>query len=347
MHKFQNIQAMRGVAVLLVVFFHMLSVENKYGGGGNVLPTWFEFGQFGVDLFFVISGFVMMTVTQNKSGSYHAVRFMYHRLTRIFPLYWFYSMLLLVVYYVKPSWVIGSHDRSINVTESFLLLPQNDYPLLSVGWTLIHELYFYLVFFVILWLFPERVRVYLLSAWATVLLLANLGLDSSSAVFQLVSSPLTVEFIAGCYIAIYTRSTKGAMCEGQLKVAAIATLLVSIVAYSYYKAETGLIGPAGWWRICIFGLPACLLVAIIVRAEELGILMWAKLRNVGDISYSIYLSHTLALIALGKIWSVISIAGIIDNLIVLPLLLVATLLIAQASYRYVEQPTLNFCRRWF
>lgn len=66
MNKLQNVQALRGVAVLAVVFFHLIIIERRYGGVDTILPDWLAFGMFGVDLFFVISGFVMVTVTQGK-----------------------------------------------------------------------------------------------------------------------------------------------------------------------------------------------------------------------------------------------------------------------------------------
>lgn len=347
MYKLQNIQALRGVAVLCVVLFHMLSVESKYGGGLNLLPIWFEFGQFGVDLFFVISGFVMMTVTHEKFGSGEAGRFLYHRATRIFPLYWLYSTLLFSVYLYKPTWVIGSHDRVISIVDSFLLLPQNDYPLLSVGWTLIHEMYFYLVFFVIICLGGGRLRMSLLGLWAIAVITLNLSYESASAAFGLVSHPLTIEFIAGCYIAAYTRSSRGSMHISQIIAVSLATVAVSVLAYMYYKDATGLIGPAGWWRIGIFGLPACLLVFYAIRAEQIAKIMSVSLRDLGDVSYSVYLSHTLVLISLGKLWGMIAIPGLLDNVIMLPVLFAATLVVANLSYRYVERPVLNYCRRWF
>lgn len=67
-----------------------MTIEQKYGGTQTILPDFFNFGMFGVDLFFVISGFVMIAVTRGKFQNLkQATRFIYHRASRIYPAYWF------------------------------------------------------------------------------------------------------------------------------------------------------------------------------------------------------------------------------------------------------------------
>jgi len=90
--KIQNIQALRGIAVIAVVFSHLVIIEKKYGGSETILPEFLLFGKFGVDLFFVISGFIMVTITRSKFQiPREALKFFYRRVARIYPLYWFYS----------------------------------------------------------------------------------------------------------------------------------------------------------------------------------------------------------------------------------------------------------------
>ena len=121
--KIQNIQALRGIAVLSVVFFHLIPIEQKYGGSTSILPTFFQFGMFGVDLFFVISGFVMVTVAKGKYQlPKQALKFVYRRVSRIYPTYWFYSLLVLTIFFIQPAWVNSSQGNQVNILESFLLL---------------------------------------------------------------------------------------------------------------------------------------------------------------------------------------------------------------------------------
>ena len=145
--KLRSIQALRGIAVLGVVAFHVALVEGKYSGGDRLLPDFLRFGETGVDLFFVISGFVMVTVAQGRFGGTRELpRFLWSRITRIYPTYWFYFFITLAVFLVKPEWVNASEENQAQLVTSFLLLPSEQLPLVMVGWSLIHELWFYLVF---------------------------------------------------------------------------------------------------------------------------------------------------------------------------------------------------------
>ena len=136
--KIRNVQALRGVAVLLVVAAHLCIVEGRFAGDG-MLPQSGEIGFVGVDLFFVISGFVMVTVTRGRFGRWRQVgRFLYHRATRIYPLYWVVSTAVLCALLVRPEWINASQGGQVDIFRSFALLPQPGLPLLAVGWTLIH-----------------------------------------------------------------------------------------------------------------------------------------------------------------------------------------------------------------
>ena len=124
MEKLLNIQALRGVAVISVVLFHLVTIEKKYGGPKTFLPDIFNFGMFGVDLFFVISGFVMIAVTRGKfQNTKQAIRFLYRRASRIYPTYWVYSILVLMVFWFNPTLVNSSQGNQVDILASFLLIP--------------------------------------------------------------------------------------------------------------------------------------------------------------------------------------------------------------------------------
>ena len=138
MNKLQSIQTLRGIAVLAVVVYHSLNIEKIYGGGDLLLPDFFRLGQSGVDLFFVISGFVMVTVTRGRfARSGEMKRFLWGRLTRIYPTYWFYFLLMIPVLLIKHNWFNTHHELETDFVSSFFLLPSNHLPLVAVAWTLI------------------------------------------------------------------------------------------------------------------------------------------------------------------------------------------------------------------
>ena len=111
-NKINNIQALRAFAVLLVVTLHIVAIEFKYSQHEVFLSGLLRLGLSGVDLFFIISGFIMVTITQDHqiktSGDFHKIspqKFLASRFSRIFPLYWVVSGLILLVYWFDSSLV--------------------------------------------------------------------------------------------------------------------------------------------------------------------------------------------------------------------------------------------------
>lgn len=348
MNKIQNIQALRGIAVLAVVFFHLMTIEQKYGGTQTILPDFFSFGMFGVDLFFVISGFVMITVTRGKFQNLkQAARFLYHRASRIYPTYWFYSLLVLCVFLFKPTLVNSSQGNEVNILTSFLLFPSEKLPLVMVGWTLIHEMYFYLVYFIFLLLVAERHLIKALVSWVLIIVMVNIYFELSSPLEKLIFHPLTIEFVMGCLLAIYFYRTinKNKSRNSLLFLAASAVFIASIYGHNLYQSYTGHIEPQNWWRVLIFGIPAITIVFCSLSAERNGFIIHSSVVNIGDASYSIYLSHILTLSAAGRVWSEVSLDSVWDNLVILPALMILVIAIGMLSFRYIEKPLLFYCRK--
>jgi exopolysaccharide production protein ExoZ len=343
MQKIQNIQTLRGIAVLLVVLFHMMIVEKKYGGSVSLLPDVFWFGNFGVDLFFVISGFVMVTVTHGKFQNLkQSLMFLYHRTSRIYPLYWVYTLTALAVFLIQPTWVNSAQDGQVDILASFLLLPSKLLPLVQVGWTLIHEMYFYLVFFVIFLLLPEKFFSFAILLWGGLLAMLNwLDLPATPA-YNVIIHPLTMEFIGGCLLAVMHHKSKPLNIRGGWLVSAAAAALVISIAGHIIHGE---IIPVNWWRVLIYGVPAMFIVYFITNAERNGTVLPSALIHVGNASYSIYLSHLFTINVVGRIWAVFAVNQTHDNFIVLPIMLAVTIFVGFVSYWLVEIPLLRLSRR--
>lgn len=345
--RIANLQGLRGSAVLLVVLFHIAVVEQRHGNGAALLADYLAVGTAGVDLFFVISGFVMVTVTRGKFQQLPEVAdFVYHRMTRIYPLYWFYTALTLGVYLILPH-LAGNPERlaAHDIVASFLLLPQSDLPLVIVGWTLVHEVYFYAVFTLLLLLPEYRFGTGLL-VWGLGVCAGNWlveqGFYGATPAMELLAHPLTWEFIAGCWIA--------RLIDRGLYAQSLTVLLTGIgllaLGLWLYRPVTFTDIPEGWLRIVIFGMPCVLIVYGAVALERRsGWMLPGWLRLIGDASYSIYLSHVLVIAALGKLWSWVARPGPIDNLVAVPLLLAAVLGVGLGSYGFLEKPLLALSRR--
>jgi exopolysaccharide production protein ExoZ len=345
MNKLQNVQSLRGIAVLAVVFFHLIIIEHRYGGVDTILPDWLAFGMFGVDLFFVISGFVMVTVTQGKFQNLRqAFLFLYHRVSRIYPLYWVYTTLALLVFLIMPGWVNSSQGGQVDILASYLLLPNELLPLVQVGWTLIHEIYFYLVFFVLMLILPERFLFIGMLVWGVVI--AIFGRIFGSPTYNLVFHPLTLEFIIGCLLAVHYHKLKAVKISGNiLAFIACIGMLAAILGYVYFQAQTGF-PPEGWWRVVYYGIPATLIVFCITHAERNEVVLPNFLIQAGNASYSIYLSHLFTINVVGRLWQIVAMDSVLDNVIALLLAFVLVLLVGFLSYRFIEIPLLKLSRRF-
>ena len=341
--KIQNIQGLRGSAVLLVVFTHMLPTEAKYAKYDFVVPEFFSIGASGVDLFFLISGFVMVSVTRSAFQSEKAIqKFLYHRIARIYPLYWFYSSIILCVYLIQPSFVNSSQGNQVNILASFLLLPQNLLPLVNVGWTLIHEMYFYIAFAMLLFL-PRKYLLAELLAWSGIILVGSLYFfGSNNAFLRIYLNPLTFEFIVGCMLGMryFSRPLKG-----NPGVIAFVAVAVWGVGYYLFREATGNEVPFGWTRVLVFGFPAALaLYAALLFEKNHGVIMPSWICKVGDASYSIYLSHVLVLSVVGRFWAFFAAEGYWDNFVMLLVMLAAVLVFGYVSYQYIERVMLRKTR---
>lgn len=342
----KNIQALRGVAVILVLVAHLTKIEEKYFTGFRLLPEFLSIGISGVDLFFVISGFVMIYVTRNAGRSIAALKeFLAHRLTRIYPLYWFYSLLVLIVFILRPTWVNSAQGNQVNLLASFLLLPlpAGQFPLLGVGWSLIHEMYFYLVFGVLLFL-PRRIRAHSLILWFGLVIGGMaLGPNPGNATIQLIAHPLTLEFIAGSAIGLLYLAGRG-----RLSVfATLSALVIWCVAYTLYAQQAGHgMAAVEWRRPLVFGIPAALMCyGLVILERDKGIILPIWLIRIGDWSYSIYLSHLLMISALGRLWHVIGLSSLLGNMLALIGIFLAAIFTGKLSYALIEKPIQKYIRR--
>lgn len=340
MKKIDSIQALRGIAVLLVVLAHLFKIEQKYSSS-LILPDFFFGGISGVDIFFVISGFIMVTVTHGCFQKPNAcAEFLYHRLTRIYPIYWFFAALVFIIWCINPEWV--NHGKTGSILYSFLLLPQDLPPLVAVSWSLSNELYFYFVFSLLL-AFPERYLMRGILFWGALLLIAGGCITTSSPLLALVLNPLTFEFIAGAIVGIIYYQFRSFPLFNQTFFYSLFLLSLSVLLVNY-KLYTDMyrVVPEGVIRFILFGIPATICLYALLQASQKGLVMPAWLIAIGNASYSIYLSHVLVLSALGKLLFRPSFTRF-ENIIVMMVLVIASILCGQLSYVKIEKPFLG----WF
>jgi peptidoglycan/LPS O-acetylase OafA/YrhL len=351
MKRSDNLQVLRGVAALLVFALHAMLIEQKVGRGVALIGPAGWIGSVAVDLFFALSGFIMVSITTGRfQNRAYAVRFWLERFFRVYPPYWAVSLPLLIVYLVKPGIVNASQGGQVNLLASFLLWPQTLLPLLSVGWTLVHEMYFYLVFTVAVAVLPERWRAHLLMVWALVVLVLGWGLSSPArpAWLALVLDPLTLDFIAGGLAALLLPrlQERGVWLARSLMVAGVLGFGLMLAVAPQTLDEIFL---NRWQRVLVCAVPCSLLILGAVLSERPGqrpSTLKRLFMKIGDVSYSFYLIHLLVLSVAGKLWLAWGPATPVLAAVVYGLSLLMALALAHISHRWVEQPTLNLGRRW-
>ncbi len=337
-HKLSNIQALRGIAALLVVFTHLPSMEIKHGGD-SILPAFIRFGISGVDLFFVISGFIMVYVTWESSRSIRSsFKFLFARLTRIYPIYWLIAILVFIAWKLYPD-LMSFDPRVTSLWKSFLLWPDITFPMLKVAWTLIHELYFYTVFAFIL-LLPRRFLMPAAFIWMAIVFGGNqAGWNKQSPEMAIIFHPLTAEFFLGA-VAGYIFKRFGAAVARPTLIAGVLMWLSALYYLSTSLAPTEY--PTDWERVLYFGLPSVFIIYGIAALEHRGMYEFPRwCSTFGDWSYSLYLSHILTLSVLGYAWRPIASAGIWDNILIIPVLVIGSIAVSGLLWYGFERPALR------
>lgn len=345
--RLQSIQGLRGLAVLLVILVHLHHTELKYHHGITLSGPWISFGISGVDIFLVVSGFVL---TYLAFGHFEDRRYLqsyaYARVTRVYPVYMLLTLLLIPIYLAVPALFNASEGNQVNLWRSLFLVPDVHLPLIPVAWTLHHELYFYIVFAFML-LLPERQLLKAMTVWLVVILgSVAVGLqtprDAQGAFERVLVNPINLEFILGMGAA-------WALVHGPrvgVRSCLVLACAILVTGYAAWVSLTGSWWVSDFWRVWVFGVPATLLVYALVRLErDHGVVRLARLAWIGDGAYSIYLTHLMVIVVIGRVWKEIGIEGLLAHVFFLSASLAIALGFGYLFYLRVEKPMLAFARR--
>ncbi len=329
-----SIQSLRGIAALAVCLAHLHAVEAKFGGSA-LLGNWALSGFAGVDLFFVISGFVMVWVTRADQGHVRTLpRFWLARSLRIYPLWWLVLTAVVVVWLIQPGWVYASHLTDPDILRSYLLLPAKELPLHAVGWTLIHEIWFYVVFGLLLTA-PKWILPFLLLAWGVLVSGAAMLMPSpADPFFSLVRHPLTLEFILGALVGI--AASKGQFPAPLLMLRGGAFIIILAIASSLDNPLAAFEGE--WSRVFYFGIPSALMIWGVVGIEKDGYKSPQWSQSLGNWSYALYLIHVPVFVGVGRLAAPVAQTGLLDNIVLLIVALAGAILAAYCLHIGFERP---------
>lgn len=288
-----NLQVLRAVAAYLVVFYHLEAHINRTYPGALQSHV----GASGVDIFFVLSGFIMLYTNRDCDSS--PGQFWRSRIVRIFPLYWFLTFVMISVTLLgfAPS---GLHHWSgQDLLASLLLVPRIRAdgvaePILSQAWTLIYEVFFYLVFGLLLLSKRTDRIVAILAVLFASLALVGWAVKPTGLAAKVYTSAILMEFVAGCLLAeAYIRMRMRPWIVGLGWPFVIAGAAAIVLGDQFLR---GLFAEAPEWRLGLYGIPAVMIVAGALILEKGG-RRFANhhIQLQGAASYALYLSHTLTM----------------------------------------------------
>lgn len=284
--RISSLEVGRGFAATLVVLHHAGAIVEQprfYGetGFGGLLAYFYV----GVDFFFVLSGFIIAWVhwddlgDRAKLGTYATKRFL-----RIYPPYWGVLAILLLLYAAMPGTGLDTQRDPLNIVLSFLLLPSPMPPVLGVAWTLVHEIFFYAIFALVI--LVGRRGLWAMPLWALAIVLGQM-VGPKPFLVEFVLSPYNLQFILGVGAAILLRRHTIA------RPALVAA--IGVVGFLSFLLLPALLPQNVLLTRLIFGLSAALFVVGMVEIEWHRPLRLAPaLVFFGGASYAVYLVHPLA-----------------------------------------------------
>lgn len=350
--RVEVIQIIRAVAALLVALTHGIGEANKISSVPyqTLLHFCVDRGQFGVDLFFVVSGFIMTHISYVRLNEpTYAQDFLIRRIARVVPVYWFYLSLMIVVTLISPSLRNRGDLDIVYIISSYMFIPfprpgdGAPEPFLGLGWTLNYEMYFYVSFFVFMLLFKTKSLRACLIYFVSAFFIGQVVRPQNIALSTWTNSVL-FEFCYGIMIALAFRRRYHLGGTAAVTLFGIGIILwlgiglgpdMSLLP-DFKFALSALRG-------FLWGIPAALIVAsLTLGTSRMSMRQHPGLRSLvklGDASYSLYLVHLFVMRLLTLMFHpAIVVLGILYPVAYVGTFVAATIGASFMSYHLLERP---------
>jgi peptidoglycan/LPS O-acetylase OafA/YrhL len=335
----ESIRLLRFFAVAFIVVFHAETYLLRMAQGVRTTPS--VVIPFGTDLFFVISGFLMVYVTASKSLTFP--QFIVPRFARLIPLYWLFTTLMLTILILAPNlfhttkldvWHVAASYALVPYPHPFTGVPR---PLLVWGWILNLLIPISAIYALFLG-FPVRTRVFFVGAALLSVVVLNQFVRDRFGLINFYGSPITLEFVFGMTIGVFYLEF------GHIRplYASILVIVGLAIVASGIKLHISEASDRVWyWGIS----SVCLLMGLISIEKGLGWINFGILNNIGDASYSTILTQFFSLGLVNYIIVASHLSGVFGETGSQILFLVSALGVGSLTYVYIERPWVKFIRR--
>jgi len=335
--RYDSLQALRAIAAGAVVFTH-LYFHAKQRNFPTLPPEWFHYGYLGVDLFFVLSGLIIVHVHGDDLGvPERAKPYFWRRFARVWPLLALLTTFKLALLLVAPSLAPDARTEPSNLITSYLLLPHPDFPVIAVAWTLRHEILFYALFGLGIWL-GRRALIALGALWLVVIVIAQI-IPAAPWWLEFLGSSLNLHFLLGCLAGVWLRRSRTAQRTSWLVIGLILLLTLGAAAVHTRFYDTD------WYSLghLPFGIACALLIVALAQREQAGGMRVPRfLIEYGDASYSLYLWHGFVVGGLCWLWTKLPPPVQAWPVTWLVLTFLASVYSSLLLYRLVERPLVRW-----
>jgi exopolysaccharide production protein ExoZ len=336
MYKIQSLQILRAFAAIQVLITHVFQQLNYKPFGNRFLS-----GQYGVDIFFILSGFLIFLTTKDNA---QPLVYLKKRIFRIYPLYIFMVLAYIFVYYntgIRPLNMNG-----LQFVQNLLMFPWNsslgyDSLIVGVAWSTVFEMFFYILFFIFLlfkiqkkWILIIIPILMIVGMGVHLLRLIQVNTPFLSYILSLCESTNLLFFTSGCFLSYLFQNDKLPRFKNKNTYIYIFILILVISIVMILLKHNFVISLL---------VMSCLFFMIIsferIFTLKMNNYFIKKIIYIGDISFSIYLIHILVILVLKNSFG-------INNLIGLLLVtLIITVLLSSITYKYIEQPFIAYAKK--
>jgi peptidoglycan/LPS O-acetylase OafA/YrhL len=345
-NNLQGVQIARGLAALLVVIGHSLTYTMVYSGRyGLTKPSFISIPWgIGVDIFFIISGFIMVFSSESLFRTKGAwMVFLFKRFWRVVPLYW-----TIITIYLVRNLLSGREVPSLEgAIASYLFIPYDSLnnkiirPFYEIGWTLNYEVFFYLIFAVFLY-FKKKIAC--LSVFIVFLTFFLFGKFSPVKwpFFLFYSQPIIFEFCLGGLLGLFYKKNFFLSYINFFLIQFIFLFFVLSNDFFFPFLFIDSATPNNFLRLLFWGVPACFYIFSMIYMPNIFDSPTKRLlRFLGDISYSLYLSHPLVMGLLSSLCFKPACYLSIPFSFFALFLVISSLVFASLLFKYVEKPFLD------